>query len=112
MNVPVERRTALRLGGAFQASLRTRGEAELHTVEAVAEEVSAAAIRLRVNGAPVSTGDQVFVVVHLAVVNPDRAPRVAVRGRVSRVERRPDGSAALVIDVRQRRWLYAPGRGL
>ena len=104
-----DRRREARLTGAFASRLRCRTPRGSATVDAVVEDLSPTAVRLRFNGCVFAAGDPALVVLQLAVVDASRGAQVALRGRVSRIDPRADGTAAVVVLVDQHRWMYARG---
>jgi hypothetical protein len=73
---------------------------------ALVEEISGRAVRLRVRHS-VHAGEVVFALVYLAAVRGERGPRIALRGRVVRVDERAGGSRAAVVVLTRHRWLFA-----
>jgi hypothetical protein len=73
----------------------------------LAEEISGKAVRLRLFRESVRAGDRVFALMHLTILTGGDGPRVAIRGRVLRVDHRPGGLVAAVVMLTGHRWLFA-----
>ena len=112
MRIPTdERRSEPRLSGAFASRVRFGAGAATKALDAVVEDLSTRALRLRAPVCVVTPGDRVLALVRWAVVHASGGAHVAVRGRVMRVDARPGGSTAVTVVVEQRRWMYARDGG-
>ena len=102
-----DRRAQARLQGPFVAQVRITS-AHCPFTEGTVEDLCVRAVRIRVARCTVQFGDLWLVVVRMSAATDIQAPRVVVRGRVVRVDGRGDASIAVVVQIRQRRWMFAP----
>jgi hypothetical protein len=73
----------------------------------VAEDISSRSLRLRASASRFAPGATVAAIVQLTRGEAVGGPRVAVRGRVLRVDAQPDGSASVAVALTRSRWLFA-----
>ena len=104
--IVADRRAEARLPGPFSAQVRITSAAGQFT-EGVVEDLCVRAARVRVGHCSVEVGDLWLAVVRMSAGTDVQAPRVVVRGRVARIDARGEGSIAVVVQVTQRRWMFA-----
>ena len=104
----IEARRHPRLYKPFPVKVRGAGaDGEDFDLNTVLDNFSAGGLYLRLPQV-LEPGARVFAVVHLATPEGSGAsgPRVAVRGRVRRVDAKPDGGSGVAIQFTRHRFLY------
>jgi hypothetical protein len=99
-----ERRSKLRLYGPFPAKVRgVDVNGKIFKVETVLDNISAGGLYLRLRQR--LEPDAILFVVTRLSASEVRAPRVAVRGKVLRIEQKPDGECGVAVKITRHRFI-------